>query len=300
MTLIAFLLVLVSVFLHAGWNFLSKKQIPSLSFYSLTSTTAALLWLPCFLLSDLRLGNLPAMFWPILAGSLVSEFIYIYGLANAYRKDDICLVYPLTRALPVLLTAAVTLLAGIGAPPGPVTLAGMVILSSGCLLMPLMRWNQFRPASYRSGALKFIVIAAAGTTGYTIFDSMAIRLVRASVEQPGLLSSMAYLFLIEAGLALMLLFAVSCSISERQEFRKLFLKTKTPVISGIFSSTAYILILIAMTHVTNVSYIQAFRQMSLPIGVLAGIFLLHEKPGRPRLAGIALVITGLVVVAVGS
>ena len=127
MTLVAFLLVLVSVFLHAGWNFLSKKQIPSLSFYSLTSTTAALLWLPCFLLSDLRLGNLPAMFWPILAGSLVSEFIYIYGLANAYRKDDICLVYPLTRALPVLLTAAVTLLAGIGAPPGPVTLAGMVI-----------------------------------------------------------------------------------------------------------------------------------------------------------------------------
>lgn len=68
MTLVAFLLVLVSVFLHAGWNFLSKKQIPSLSFYSLTSTTAALLWLPCFLLSDLRLGNLPAMFWPILAG----------------------------------------------------------------------------------------------------------------------------------------------------------------------------------------------------------------------------------------
>lgn len=285
MTLVAFLLVLVSVFLHAGWNFLSKKQIPSLSFYSLTSTTAALLWLPCFLLSDLRLGNLPAMFWPILAGSLVSEFIYIYGLANAYRKDDICLVYPLTRRCRVLLTAAVTLLAGNRAPPGPVTLAGMVILSSGCLLMPLMRWNQFRPASYRSGALKFIVIAAAGTTGYTIFDSMAIRLVRASVEQPGLLSSMAYLFLIEAGLALMLLFAVSCSISERQEFRKLFLKTKTPVISGIFSSTAYILILIAMTHVTNVSYIQAFRQMSLPIGVLAGIFLLHEKPGRPRLAG---------------
>ena len=224
-------------------------------------------------------------------------------LENIMNPTNIGAIFRSAAALnvdAVLLTAAVTLLAGIGAPPGPVTLAGMVILSSGCLLMPLMRWNQFRPASYRSGALKFIVIAAAGTTGYTIFDSMAIRLVRASVEQPGLLSSMAYLFLIEAGLALMLLFAVSCSISERQEFRKLFRKTKTPVISGIFSSTAYILILIAMTHVTNVSYIQAFRQMSLPIGVLAGIFLLHEKPGRPRLAGIALVITGLVVVAVGS
>ena len=232
----------------------------------------------------------------LVATGLCWVLIAVVISTAARRRLDLDFI----QAGAALLTAAVTLLAGIGAPPGPVTLAGMVILSSGCLLMPLMRWNQFRPASFRSGALKFIVIAAAGTTGYTIFDSMAIRLVRASVEQTGLLSSMAYLFLIEAGLALMLLFAVSCSISERQEFRKLFLKTKTPVISGIFSSTAYILILIAMTHVTNVSYIQAFRQMSLPIGVLAGIFLLHEKPGRPRLAGIALVITGLVVVAVGS
>lgn len=161
MTLVAFLLVLISVFLHAGWNFLSKKQIPSLSFYSLTSTTAALLWLPCFLLSDLRLGNLPAMFWPILAGSLASEFIYIYGLANAYRKDDICLVYPLTQGAAGAADrrrhaagrnrrAARTGDAG-----------GHGDFKLGCLLMPLMRWNQFRPASYRSGALKFIVIAAA-------------------------------------------------------------------------------------------------------------------------------------------
>ncbi|MBS1369992.1 MAG: hypothetical protein HPZ91_08580 [Lentisphaeria bacterium] len=300
MTLSAFLLVLVSVFLHAGWNFLSKRQIPSLAFYSLTSSTAALLWLPGFLLSDLRLAKLPGTFWPVWIGSLCFEYLYVYGLAHAYRKDDICLVYPLTRALPVMMTALLTLLFGLGTPPGPTALAGMVILSAGCVLMPLMRWNQFRLASYRSGALKFIAIAAAGTTGYTILDSIAIRQVRSAVENPGLSCSIAYLFLIEAGLAALLLAAVAVTPAERAEFSKLFLKTKIPVISGIFSSSAYILILLAMARVSNVSYIQAFRQMSLPLGVLAGIFLLHEKPGKPRLAGIALVILGLVIIGLGK
>ena len=41
MTLTAFLLVFLSVFLHAIWNFLSKKTNPSGAFYLLSSTTAA-------------------------------------------------------------------------------------------------------------------------------------------------------------------------------------------------------------------------------------------------------------------
>ena len=300
MTFGAFLLVFGSVFLHAGWNFLSKKKIPSLAFYGLMSSTSALLWLPFFFCSGLISAGLPPVFWLIWLGSVGFEFLYISGLAHAYRTDDISLVYPLARALPVIMTALITLGFGYGRPPGMVALTGMVILSVGCVLMPLMRWNQFRLASYRSPALKFIVAAAAGTTGYTILDSLALKVIYRSLEHPGWLDSCAYLFLIEAGLAASLLTATAAIPAERGEFRKLFLKSKSPVFSGLFASTAYILILFAMERVSNVSYIQAFRQMSLPLGVLAGIFLLHEKPGKPRLAGIALVITGLAVIALGS
>ena len=143
-------------------------------------------------------------------------------------------------------------------------------------------------------------MAALGTTGYTILDSLALKVLYASIAHPGWIDSCAYLFLIEAGLAVSQLVVVSLSRVERNEFKKLFLKSKSPVFSGIFASTAYILILFAMERVSNVSYLQAFRQMSLPLGVLAGIFLLHERPGRPRLAGIALVVTGLAVTALGS
>ena len=53
MTLTAFLLIFVSVFLHAGWNFISKKNTPSAAFYMLSSATAALIWLGFFLHSGI-------------------------------------------------------------------------------------------------------------------------------------------------------------------------------------------------------------------------------------------------------
>ncbi len=302
MTLAAFFLVLVSVFLHAGWNFLSKKTVPSLAFYALSSATAALLWLPGFLLSGIRTAELPPGFWGLWLASVAFEFIYLLGLSRAYRRSDISLAYPLARALPVLLTAMVTILAGLGEAPGALALLGMAVLSMGCILMPMANWRDFRIKSYCNTALLFIMVAAVGTTGYTVIDSMAVGMLRGLPAMPAgrFTISMVYLFLIESGLALALLAAVIAMPDERACFKKLFPKAPVPMISGIFSSTAYVLILLAMGFVDNVSYIQAFRQMSLPLGVLAGVWLLREKPGKPRMAGIALVVAGLVLVSLGA
>ena len=54
-----------------------------------------------------------------------------------------------------------------------------------------------------------------------------------------------------------------------------------------------------MQFVTSVTYIQAFRQLSLPIGVLAGIFLLHERCPLPKIAGVILIVAGLLLVPFG-
>lgn len=229
MTLIAFLLVFFSAFLHAGWNFLSKKQVPSLAFYSITSSTATLLSLPGFLFLGLHFSKLPGMFWPVWIGSVVFEVLYIYGLAYAYRRDDISLVYPLARALPVLLTAVATLAIGLGASPGKGVLAGMAILCSGCILLPIRSLKEFNRSAFRSGALKYILLAAVGTTGYTILDSAAIRLIRDHAGISAFACSISYLFMIEGGLAVSLLAATAVNPVERAEFRKLFLKTATQI-----------------------------------------------------------------------
>ena len=72
-----------------------------------------------------------------------------------------------------------------------------------------------------------------------------------------------------------------------------------PIIAGICSSSAYGLVLFAMGYVTNVSFLQAFRQISLPVGFLAGVIILHEKPYRTKIAGVAIIVAGLLVMIFG-
>ena len=66
----------------------------------------------------------------------------------------------------------------------------------------------------------------------------------------------------------------------------------------MFYTAAYLLVLAAMGMVSNVSFLQAFRQMSLPLGVAAGIFFLHEKVSGPKLAGTFLVVCGLILTVI--
>lgn len=296
MTLTAFLLIFVSVFLHAGWNFISKKNTPSAAFYMLSSATAALIWLGFFLHSGISCSALPGRFWWILAFSWFGEMLYCIGLAYGYRRGDISLVYPLGRSLPVLLTAAVTISFGLGKMPNALALGGMALISIGCLFLPLKNFREFHWKTYCTPLLFFVLLIAAGVTVYTIFDSEAAKILKELPDNHDsrIVTSLFYLFLVESGLTAVLGLFVLTQKQERAEFKRLFLKTPWPHITGVFSSSAYALILLAMPLVTNVSYIQAFRQMSLPLGVLAGVFILKEPCGKVKLFGIILIVIGLI------
>ena len=54
----------------------------------------------------------------------------------------------------------------------------------------------------------------------------------------------------------------------------------------------------AMNYVTNVSYVQAFRQVGLVLGVLGGIILLGEKFTPPKIAGVLMITGGLVITVI--
>jgi len=296
MTLTAFLLVLISVFLHAAWNFMSKRANPSGAYYMLSSGTASMLWLGFFLLSSLSLASLPWIFWVFLTGSILSEGIYMLGLAYAYRNCDISMAYPLGRALPVLMVAAVTLIFGLGKTPSGIALCGMLVIFFGCILLPLKHRQDFRWKTYCSKTSFFLLMIASGTTGYTILDSQAERLLRSIGGVSPLMKTLVYIYMIETGMAVLLFFYVLPNRTERAELKRL-LRSPYPYLTGLCSSCAYVLILLAMGYVSNVSYIQAFRQMSLPLGVFAGIFFLKESPAPLKLAGVALIVLGLIMAA---
>lgn len=296
MTLIAFALIFASVFMHAAWNFLSKKVNPSPAFYCLAAAVGGIFWLPAAFFSQVPLGELPWKFWGVFLISNFFEVLYFVALARGYRRGDISLVYPLGRALPVIMVAVVTTLCGIGRQPSPMALAGMAVIFFGVLVMPLPSWRDFKLRTYCTKVLFWVVMIGVGTTGYTIFDSMAMKMLEEVPGRSGLYRSIMYLCLVQTGITVTMAGPVLCRKSQREELRKL-LGSFSPYLTGIFSASAYILVLRAMNFVTNVSYLQAFRQMSLPLGVLAGIFILREPCPMPKAVGILLVVSGLVMTA---
>ena len=183
MTLLAFVLILASVILHAGWHFISKSQNPVMAFFLLVSVGGFMTALPFALCSGVSLSGLPAEFWVFLVIGGISGSVCNIGLSFAYRLSDVSLAYPLARALPVLLTAGVTgvigYFSGAGITPlGWIGTAGMIIIFIGCLMMPLDHFHGMHPRNYlRNKALPWILMAAAGTTGYTVMDKFGVDLM---------------------------------------------------------------------------------------------------------------------------
>ena len=71
------------------------------------------------------------------------------------------------------------------------------------------------------------------------------------------------------------------------------------LITGVVIMATYGLFLASMAYASNVSYVAAFRQLSIPIGAFLGLTLLGEPRYRPKLIGIGVVTLGLLLVAVG-
>lgn len=297
MSITAAILISISVFMHVAWNMLSKTKTPSTAFYLIMNFIGGIIWLPFFLMNGSSFIGLPAVFYWLLAGSVAAEVLYMYGLAHGYKHGDISLIYPLVRALPVVMLAVITLTAGIGKPFGIPALCGMVIIAAGCIIMP---FRSFRNISFKDlnvQTILFIVLGSLGTTGYTLCDSQALN----QIAEGGKVSNvrtLGYLFLIQMGLSLGEVPLVVFNPAERTAFRNFLGKAILyPVAAGICCSSAYALILFAMQYVTNVSFIQAFRQLSLPLGFLSGVIFLHEKNSVTKTAGLILILGGLLIVS---
>lgn len=143
------------------------------------------------------------------------------------------------------------------------------------------------------------MIAASGTTGYSIIDDTALRLLRVN---SGVISyipeiTAVYAFLEGASASLFLLVSVLFEKQGRQRLRETVADQKRrATITGIIIYVAYTLVLISMSYVTNVSYVVAFRQLSIPIGTSVAIVLLKEKVYFPKLAGTSLMFIGLLLI----
>ena len=297
MSFLAFILIVFSAVLHASWNLLAKRSVMTVSFYAVICMTAASMWLHVQLWTPVDVLHLPAAFYLCVLGSVTFDLCYCLGLVRAYRTMEMSTAYPMMRSLPLLLTAAVTSLFGWGAPLTPLALLGMAIVFVGCMMMPMKDFSSFNFKDYLSRRMLFIFVVACGTTGYTIFDSQAQAVLREAyptLAKP--IVSMTFYSTRGICLSTLMALAVLCIPGEKKNFASFFReKNWMPFAAGAFASLTYITVLIAMNYVTNVSYVQVFRQLGLIFGLLGGIFILKEKPAVPKFIGVALIIAGLII-----
>lgn len=302
MSFFAFVLILSSAVLHASWNLVAKRNRMSVPFYTLICSTAMLIWCHVIFWTPIDFFALPARFWVYLCCSVSFDLLYCYGLMMSYRVLEMSTAYPVMRALPILLTVAVTTAFGLGSPLSLMAKLGMVVVCFGCLLMPLTKFAEFRPAKFLNSDMLFVLFAACGTMGYTILDSQAQRIVTAEMaDYSKLLRSITYYSIRSVLLTSSLWLVVMLIPSNRAQMRELFVtRNRTPLLAGVFASATYVLVLLSMNYVTNVSYVQVFRQLGLPIGMLAGVFVLKERCTLTKIVGVCLIVLGLLMTCVQS
>ena len=81
---------------------------------------------------------------------------------------------------------------------------------------------------------------------------------------------------------------------EVQNFKNILKNQRSWVLlAGLFASFTYATVLLAMNYVSNVAYVQVFRQLGLIFGMTGGILILKEHCSAPKIFGVLLILSGL-------
>ena len=135
MSLNVITIVIVSTFMHAGWNLLARYDRAEGAFYRKMLIITMLVGAIPALISELRLHALTPLAWACVIGSGIFAAFYLFGLAKAFGSSDFTIVYPVARALPVIFIAFIDVARG--HPLTTIGWIGILLVTTGVLLAPL-------------------------------------------------------------------------------------------------------------------------------------------------------------------
>ncbi len=285
MTLLPVSIVLISTVLHATWNLMAHaRRGDSLLLPRSAVVTAAVVLIP-LLVVEWWSTPLAGPVWGLLVAAGFFQAVYFLGLISGYQVGDFSVVYPVARALPVLLLALVDM--GRGRMPSPLGWLGILLVTVGCLVLPLERLNKLDPTRYFNRTGLWILITALGTTGYSTVDKLAAEML-----PPGIFSAMRYgaweaLFMVPFMLLILPKFG-----QIRLE-RGTWGQWRTAGLAAIFIAGAYWLILWAFQLSPYTSYIVALRQFSIVLGVLFAALVFKEPAPGLRIGAAVVIALGV-------
>jgi len=298
-------LVLLSTLLHASWNILAKRGSATPELFSRVLSAVAIPGLVIGLLTEWRSTALMPHIWPLVLGAGACQAGYFLGLTLGYRAGDLSLVYPLVRALPVLLIGFFDVARG--QPPGGAGWTGLVLVLGGCLLvaLPVARRRHGTPIAplpqvaggWPGAAIGWASLAALGTVGYTVFDKLAADVITATVDlgAGGAFRYGLWEFTICAACYLPLMAAVNRGSARPETATRR--SRNAGIVQGVIIAAlmylTYALVLWAYQLSWQTSYVVALRQFSIVLGVVVGALLLREAAPLTRVAGAVVIVGGV-------
>ena len=286
----------MSALIHAVWNLISKRSSPSAAFFLTANSIGAWIFFPWVMAYSGIVWAIPGRVWALLALTGLFQALYCVALAGAYRHGDLSTSYPIARSLPVILVPLATMILGRGELLGKWFMAGAILVLTGGALVSIKEIYPFRERPFLKGALPLAVWAAIGTTGYSMVDDRALRIIRSGLgEVYGTVPiTLVYAF-IEAltcagWLGIFILLGGERSRSTRVPFGR-------AAATGVLMYLTYGMVLLSMAYARDVSLIVAFRQVSILAGAVMGFVFLKEPAHRLKIIGLAILFAGLVLVA---
>lgn len=292
--------------MHAGWNFFGKKASPTLAFFFLTMVAGAVLFSPLVALnwSLVRAFNSEIILLLFLTGFFQS--LYLWGLAEAYKAGDMSIAYPIARSSPLIMVGISSFLLGQQQAISVQAVLGMGMIVIGCLLIPLPSFMAFTWRNYANRTTLFALVAAFATAGYSLVDNRATFLMRHLQDDGGQALAgasdvaLVYVTLQSAFAVIWMIWFVLRTRSQQQECQQLLRhQWQAVLLTGGLMLGTYSLVILSMAFVDNVSYVVAFRQLSIPLGVLFAVIGFGESLRGPKIMGVLITFIGLVAVALG-
>ena len=273
MPVLIIVLVLISTFLHATWNFLIKKSEHPYEYVQLLALTSGAISLPLaiiFLFTDEF--TILGVALSILSG-LIHVF-YFYFLGTAYRKADLSFVYPIARGTAVALVPIFGLFI-IGESVSNLSLFGIFIVFLGILSLG----NITHMKSVNLNDFILSLITGVTVTSYTIVDKYAVSLVNPF-----------FVFSISSFIGGFLSITL---IDKRINHFYIVAKNniKTVILISVLSTTAYTLVLYAYKY-SDVSLVTPLREIQTAIAAIMGIVILKEKLQLFKIIGILFIVVG--------
>lgn len=292
MTPFAAILVLASTLFHAGWNLLARKERSEHTFLLRAIAAVGLLGLAPALVAFILLPTWPPRAWLCAGLTGIFSGVYFFALARAYSHGDFTVVYPVARAVPVLLVPLGDIARG--RPPTALGWLGIIMVAVACFVMPLHSLKEIHLRHYLNRTMFWVLLAALGTTAYSINDKIAIEAV--ATVSPGPLAALLYGYVFYALSAFVML--TLCALLGRKGETRATVGWRNPILAGFLTFCSYGLVLWAYQFVDHAGYVVAFRQFSILIGVVVAIICFREKGARLRFFASCIMVLGLILIGI--